>query len=130
MDPEIADMFLHSPAGHGYRDRRGTRNFRKFSCKPSISVCTEPIFSSTFCTYAIYTMKQTFSNFFQSIFFMIKYEKVFYMRFIGRVQHNFTFHDNFARAFLTSTACHATLKKACKSRALHSTCIPCHQNLH
>ena len=28
---------------------------------------------------------------------MIKYGNVFDMRFIGRVLHNFTFHDNFAR---------------------------------
>ena len=30
-------------------------------------------------------------------FFMIKYANVFDMRFIGRVLHNLTFHDNFAR---------------------------------
>ena len=34
------------------------------------------------------------------------------------------------RAFLTSTVFHATLKKSCKSRAQHSTCIPCNQNSH
>ena len=28
---------------------------------------------------------------------MIKYALVFDMRFIGRVSHNFTFHENFAR---------------------------------
>ena len=28
---------------------------------------------------------------------MIKYAHVFDMRFIGRVLHNFTFHDNFVR---------------------------------
>ena len=28
---------------------------------------------------------------------MIKYANGFYMRFIGRVLHNFTFNDNFAR---------------------------------
>ena len=28
---------------------------------------------------------------------MIKYANVFDMRFIGRVSHNFTFYDNFAR---------------------------------
>ena len=28
---------------------------------------------------------------------MIKYAYVFGMRFIGRVLHNFTFHDNFSR---------------------------------
>ena len=28
---------------------------------------------------------------------MIKYAHVFYMRFIGRALHNFTFHDNFSR---------------------------------
>ena len=28
---------------------------------------------------------------------MIKYAHVFDMRFLGRVLHNFTFHDNFAR---------------------------------
>ena len=33
-------------------------------------------------------------------------------------------------AFLTSTVCNATLNKVCKSRALHSTCTPCHQNSH
>ena len=34
------------------------------------------------------------------------------------------------RAFLTSMVSQVTLKKSCKSRALHSTCTPCHQNLH
>ena len=42
-------------------------------------------------------MRQKFSNFSIQIFFMIKYVNVFYMRFIGRVLHNFTIHDNFAR---------------------------------
>ena len=44
--------------------------------------------------YLTYTMRQKFSNFFV---FMIKYAHVFYMHFIGRVLHNFTFHDNFSR---------------------------------
>ena len=42
-------------------------------------------------------MRQKFSNFFNPIFFMIKYANVFDMRFIGRVLLNFTFNDNFAR---------------------------------
>ena len=42
-------------------------------------------------------MRQKFSNFFNPNFFMVKYAHVFDMRFIGRVLHNFTFHDNFAR---------------------------------
>ena len=42
-------------------------------------------------------MRQKFSNFFNPIFFMIKYAHVVDMRFVGRVLHNFTFHDNFAR---------------------------------
>ena len=42
-------------------------------------------------------MRQKFSNFFNPNIFMIKYANVFDMRFIGRVLHNFTFHDNFAR---------------------------------
>ena len=43
-------------------------------------------------------MRQKFSIFFQSnFFFMIKYANVFDMSFIGRVLHNFTFHDSFAR---------------------------------
>ena len=41
-------------------------------------------------------MRQKFSNFFNPFFFMIKYANVFDMRFIGRVLHNFSFHDNFA----------------------------------
>ena len=45
----------------------------------------------------MYTMRQQFSNFFNPIFFMIKYANVFDIRFIGRALHNFTFHDNFAR---------------------------------
>ena len=76
-----------------------------------------------------YTMRQKFSIFFNPHFFMIKYANVFDMRFIGRVLHYFTFHDNL-RAFLTSTVCHATLKKSCKSRGLQSTCTPCQQNSH
>ena len=44
-----------------------------------------------------YTMRQKFSNFFNPIFFIIKYANVFEMRFIGRVLHNFTFHDYCAR---------------------------------
>ena len=43
----------------------------------------------------IYTMRQKFSNFFNPNCFMIKYANVFDMRFIGRVLHNVTFHDNF-----------------------------------
>ena len=42
-------------------------------------------------------MRQKFSNFFNPIFFMINNANVFDMRFIGRVLHNFTFHDDFAR---------------------------------
>ena len=42
-------------------------------------------------------MRQKFSNFLIPIFFMIKYANVFDMRFIGRVLHNLTFRDNFAR---------------------------------
>ena len=46
--------------------------------------------------YQKYTMRQKLSFFFQSNFFMIKYATVFDMRFIGRVLHNFIFHDNSA----------------------------------
>ena len=42
-------------------------------------------------------MRQKFSNFLNPIFFMIKYAHVYDMSFIGRVLHNFTFHNNFAR---------------------------------
>ena len=56
-----------------------------------------------------------------------KYMKHLDMRFKGSVLHNFTFHGHFA-SFLTSTVCHATFKKSCKSRAQHSTCSPCLQN--
>ena len=42
-------------------------------------------------------MRQKFSFFFSiQISFMIKYAHVFDMRFIGRVLHNFIFHDNYA----------------------------------
>ena len=75
-------------------------------------------------------MRQKFSIFFNPNFFSLSNMHTFFdMRFIGRVLHNFTFHDNF-RAFLTSTLCHVTLKKSCKARALHSTCTHCHHNLH
>ena len=39
----------------------------------------------------------SFAIFSIQYFFMIKYANVFDMRFIGRVLHNFTFHDNFGR---------------------------------
>ena len=42
-------------------------------------------------------MRQKLSNLFQFIFFMIKYANVFDMHFIGRILHNFTFHDISAR---------------------------------
>ena len=42
-------------------------------------------------------MRQKFSNFSIQILFMIKYVNVYDMRFSGRVLHNFTFRDNFAR---------------------------------
>ena len=44
---------------------------------------------------AINTRRQKFSIFFNPILFMIKYTHVSDMRFIGRVLHNFSFHDNF-----------------------------------
>ena len=43
----------------------------------------------------IYTMRQQFSHFFNPIFFHDA--NVFDMRFIGRVLHNFTLHDNSVR---------------------------------
>ena len=46
---------------------------------------------------SIYTLRQKFSNCFNPIFLMIKYAKILDMRFIGRVLHNFSFHDNFER---------------------------------
>ena len=39
---------------------------------------------------------ETKLSIFNPIFFIIKYATVFDMRFICRVLHNFTFHDNFA----------------------------------
>ena len=60
---------------------------------------------------------------------MIKYANVFDMCFISRVLHNVNFMTILC-SFLTPTVCHPTLKKSCKSRALHSTCTQCHQNLH
>ena len=45
----------------------------------------------------MYTMRQKFSNFFNPIFFHDQICERFDMRFVGRVLHNFTFHDNFAR---------------------------------
>ena len=62
--------------------------------------------------FVISTMRQKFSNFSNQIFFMIKYAKVFDMRFIGRVLHNFTFITSL-HTFLTSTVCHAKFNKSC-----------------
>ena len=45
----------------------------------------------------MYTMRQKFTNFFQSNFFMIKCSNVFDMHFIISVLHDLTFHDNFER---------------------------------
>ena len=42
-------------------------------------------------------MRQKFTIFSIQIVFMIKYANVFDGRFKGRVLHNFTFHDTFAR---------------------------------
>ena len=42
-------------------------------------------------------MRQKFNNFFNPKFFHDQICECFDMRFIGRVSHNFTFHDNFAR---------------------------------
>ena len=74
-------------------------------------------------------MRQKFSSFFNPNLFHNQICERFYMRFIGRVLHNFTFYDNL-RDFLKSTVCHATLIKSCKSHAMHSTCIPCHKKSH
>ena len=60
-------------------------------------------------------------------FFMITFAKVF-----GDAFYRFTSSISMTvlRAILTSTVCHATFKKPCKSRAQHSTCNPCHLNSH
>ena len=54
-------------------------------------------------------MRLKLSNFFNPIFFLIKYAQVFEMHFLGHVLHNFTFHD-LLRPFLTSMVCHLTLR--------------------
>ena len=54
------------------------------------------------------------------MFFMIKYAHAFDMRFIGRVLHNFTFHDNFAHFSYV----HGLSRDAEENHANHVPCIP------
>ena len=54
----------------------------------------------------------------------------FLIRFLMVVFYTISHFITVLRAFLTSTVCHATFKKSSRSRALHSTCRPCHQNSH
>ena len=42
-------------------------------------------------------LRKKISNFSIQLFFMIKYANIFDMRLIGRVLHNYTLHEEFAR---------------------------------